>query len=172
MTRIAPDDFYLIEYFTRADLDRHPVWHHFDVVSDREHVLQWKVGAERLDAEVEKFRYCGTEPLYPVLALDPLPDFAGLTIRVTYVIPLATGERRLDGYLIDPHVFGILVDERQYIINENLPDAAARQAAALADAVGTDAGALFPLRYESEWVRADGSRVEGQIERFWSRVGE
>jgi hypothetical protein len=172
MTRIAPDDFYLIEYFTRGDLDRHPVWRHFDEVRDREQVLQWKVAEDRLDAEVEKFRYCGTEPLYPVLALDPLPAFAGLTIRVSFLIPHADGERRLDGYLIDPHVFGIFVDERQFILNENLPDAAARQAAALADAVGADAGELFPLRYESEWVRADGRRVEGEIERFWSRVGE
>jgi hypothetical protein len=164
MDRLGPRDFHLIEYFTRSDLDRHPVWRHFDEVHDRAQVLEWGVAAERIDAEVEKFRFCGTEPLYPVLELDPLPSIDDLTIRVAYV--LSSG-KQLDGYAIDPSVYGVFEGDRQFIFNRNLASAAARQADGLAAALGTDTKALFPLHYESEWVRADGSRVEGAVECFW-----
>ena len=168
MNRIAPEDFHLIEYFTRGDLERHPVWRHFDEGRDRAQVIEWGVPAERVDEEVEKFRYCGTEPLYPVLALDPLPSIDDLTIRVTYVADTSDGVERLDGYVIDPSAYGIYLGERQFILNENLPDAAGRQASALAAALATDLEALFPLPYESPWTLANARRVEGQVACFWS----
>jgi hypothetical protein len=161
---LDPKTFRFIEMFTRVDLEEHPVWRHYDESRDRSLILGWGVDANQLGREVAKFQFCGPHPLYPVLQLDPLPDGPGMNIRAQFV---GSNDCRLDGYLIDPHAFGVFVSDQEFCFNRNLPSAARRQVMQLAAALGVTGEELFPLSYSADLVRADGSRVEGKIERHW-----
>jgi hypothetical protein len=156
--------FRFVEMFTRSDLEVHPVWRHYDESRDRSLILAWGVGGERLDREVAKFKFCGPHPLYPVLQLDPLPDGSDMNIRVQLV---TSNDCRLDGYVIDPHAVGVFAADREFCFNRNLPGAAGRQAAKLAAALGATVEELFPLSYRADFVRADGSAIEGKLGRYW-----
>lgn len=157
--------FRFIEMFTRDDLAQHPVWHHFDEGRDRARILAWGVAPEQLAREVARFQTCGPEPLYPVLALDALPEVPNLNIAV--VLETAGGAR-LEGYLVEPHAFGVYVGDLEIVFNQQLPARGGRQAQTVADAMGIDVRRLFPLRYRAPGVRRlDGRPVEGEIPRYW-----
>jgi hypothetical protein len=158
------NSFHLIEYFSREDLDRHPVWRQYEESCDRERILAWGVEPETLDREVAKFRFCGSDPLYPVLDVDPLPAGGGLSIRVSYE---TRGGAALQGYVIEPHAFGLYSGDRELCLNRNLPAAARRCSEQLVQALGAPLSEIFPITYSSDFKRADGTRVQGELAVFW-----
>lgn len=156
--------FHMIEQLTRADVERHPVWSHYEESCDRSRVLSWGVSAAALDAEMERFQYCGTRTLYPVLEYDPLPDIDHLIVAAEFVTAAGT---TLLGYLIAPDVFGVFVGEREFCFNRSLVGAAAITARKLSEALGEPPEALFPLRYSSGLRSGDGRAIEGEIQQYW-----
>jgi len=156
--------FQMIEHLTRADVERHPVWSHYDDSEDRSRILGWGVSAATLDAEIERFQYCGTRSLYPVLELGALPDLDHLIVAADFVTASGT---TLLGYRIPPHVFGVFVGEREFCFNRTLVGAAAIAARKLSEALGQAPEALFPLRYSIRVRSRDEQAAAGDIQRYW-----
>jgi len=161
---IDSGSFEMVEKLTRGDIERHPAWSHYDESEDRSRILSWGVTAAALDAEVERFQYCGTQTLYPVLELDPLPDIEHLIIAADFVT--ASG-MSLPGYLLAPDVFGVFAGEREFCFNRKLVSAAAIAARKLSEALGEAPEDLFPLRYTSRARTHDGRALEGEFQRYW-----
>lgn len=161
---IASDSFEMIETISRAALEKHPVWTHYDEDEDRETILAWGVSGADLDREIARYEFCGPHPLYPVLKLDPLPAKPHLLLAVTFEGADGT---RLPGYVFAPHAFGIFVGDEEFCFNRNLAGFSARAAGRLGAALGLDSDRLFPLRYTSELRAADGSEIADEIAPFW-----
>jgi hypothetical protein len=154
----------MIETISREALEKHPAWAPYDEEVDRETILAWGVSGEALARELARYEFCGPQPLYPVLRLDPLPAQPHLVIAVSFD---AAGGEQLRGYVFAPHAFGVYVGADEFGFNRNLAGLSARAAARLAAALGTDPERLFPLRYASELRAADGSAIAGEISAFW-----
>jgi hypothetical protein len=161
---ITPDSFKMIESVSRAALEKHPVWAHFESPQDRQIILDWGVASETVDGEIKRYEYCGPPPLYPVLELDPLPSLPHLVVGVTFESSLET---RCSGYLLEPHAYGVFVGDEEFCLNRNLPQPAKEVAERLADALGTSAELLFPLHYASKIRNQQGIAIQGAIEAFW-----
>jgi hypothetical protein len=160
----AADTFEMIETLTRGALEAHPVWTHFEKADDRDTILGWGVPVSLLDEEIARYEYCGPQPLYPVLQLDPLPQREHLIVAA--IFDAACGVE-LPGYVLEPHAFGLFVGDREFCFNRNLAGISARAAAALASELAEEAERLFPLRYATGFRTHDGRAIEGEIERFW-----
>jgi len=161
---LTPATFEMIETVSREALERHPVWTPYDPATDREAVLAAGVAAETLDREFGRYEFCGLQPLRPVFGLDPLPGLRHLIVAARFTD--ARGET-LQGYLLEPHSFGVFADGRDFCFNRTLPGLAARVARSLADALGSEPEAVFPLEFRSGLRREDGSQIAGRIAAFW-----
>jgi len=161
---IAADTFEMIETLTREALEAHPVWTHYEEPDDRDAILSWGVPVKALDDEIARYEFCGPQPLYPVLQLDPLPRKEHLIVAA--VFEAACGIT-LPGYLLEPHAFGLFVGDREFCFNRNLVGVSARAAAKLGSALAEGPERLFRLRYATGLRRHDGGAIEGEIERFW-----
>jgi hypothetical protein len=161
---ITADTFEMIETITREALQRHPVWTHYDESTDRETILGWGVRAKTVDDEIARYEFCGPQPLFPVLQADPLPRRPHLIVSVAFDTASGAG---LPGYLLDPHAFGLFVDDREFCFNRTLGGLSARAAASLGSALGEDPERLFPLRYAAELRTDEGRAIRGEIERYW-----
>jgi len=157
-----PDDFELIETLDRKALELHPVWKTYRA-GDRPWILSWGVAPARLDTELARFGYCGPEPLFPVLAFDPLPECAELAVAAE--LRLAAGTV-LPGYLLGPLAFGVFTDV-EYTFNRGLPRPALRNAERLAAQLGLSHDAIFPIRYRCAVGGPDGHPIRGEIARPW-----
>lgn len=157
-----PEDFELIETLDRKAFERHPVWKTYRS-GDRSWILSWGVEPAWLDAELERFGYCGPEPLFPVLEYDPLPERGEVAVGVE--LELASGAV-VPGYLLEPLAFGVFADV-EYTFNRGLPRFALRNAERLAATLGISRDEVFPVRYRSAVRRSDGSPLEGEIGELW-----
>jgi len=160
----AAEKFEMRDVVDREALEEHPVWAPFKGDEDREMILGWGVATERLDREVDRFEYCGTDPMFPVLQCDPLPRIGGMVLAVTF--ETASG-KKVGGYLIGTSAFGIFAEDREFTFNRNLHEAGAFAARRLGEALGLGARELFPLRYFTGLRKSDGREVEGTFESFW-----
>ena len=156
--------FAMVDTLTRQDAERHPVWSHYDEPDHRSLILGWGVSPATLDAEIERFEYCGTRPLYPVLELDPLPRLEHLIIVARFV---AASGSSLMGYLLEPHAFGLFVGDREFCFNRHLVSAARIAERKLSLALGEPAEGLFPMVYSTGLRAHDGRLVEGRLQRYW-----
>ena len=161
---IAADTFEIIETLTRDALETHPVWTHYEKPSDRDAILSWGVSVKALDDEIARYEFCGPQPLYPVLQLDPLPRKEHLIVAAVFEAACGIA---LPGYVLEPHAFGLFVGDREFCFNRNLVGLSARTAGELESALAEEIERLFPLRYASGLRRHDGGAIEGEIERFW-----
>jgi len=161
---ITPDSFEMIEIASRAALEQHPVWAHFESPKDRQIILDWGVAPERVDSEITRYEGCGSPPLYPVFELDPLPSRRHLVVGATFESGLGI---RCGGYVLEPHAYGIFVGDDEFCLNHNLAQSSKQTAERLATALGTCAELLFPLRYESGIRNHRGITIEGTLEAFW-----
>jgi hypothetical protein len=127
-------------------------------------LIGWGIAGEVVDREAARYEYCGHQPLYPVLALDPLPPQSHLIVQMTF---LAASGGSLQGYLLAPHAFGIFANGREFCFNRNLPTLAARIAAELEKALATVSPPIFPLRYTSDLRNDAGDPIAGEIPSFW-----
>ena len=162
---LAAEKFEMRDVVGPDALAEHPVWAPFKGDEDREMILSWGVTAERLDEEIDRFAYCGTDPVFPILALDPLPEIGGMVLVVTFE---AKSGGKLCGYLMETGAFGLFVEQREFSFNPSLPAAGGRVAGRLGEALSAEWRDLFPLRYRTGYRRADGREIEGSLEPFWS----
>jgi len=160
----ATGKFEMRDVVGRAALEEHPVWAPFKGDEDREMILGWGVTAERLDKEIGRFEFCGTDPMFPVLELESLPKIGGMVVAVTFEVKAG---RKLFGYLIGASVFGVFAGQREFSFNRSLPEAGAFSARRLGEALQMDSRDLFPVRYRSGFRDADGREIEGTFEPFW-----
>jgi len=161
---ITADSFEMIELITREALERHPVWAHYERSDDHNRILGWGVRGETLDGEIARYEFCGPQPLYPVLQLDPLPRMPHLVVSVSFHTSCGIS---LPGYLLEPHAFGVFIGDHEICFNRNLRSLAARTAAGLGAALDRDPECLFPLRYAAALRTDDGREISGEIDRFW-----
>jgi hypothetical protein len=161
---LGPDQFEMVETVGRDALRRHPVWSRFDDLRDRPRILAWGVAPELLEREARRFGACGALPLYPVLELEPLPPARDLLVAARF--RCADG-RELEGFLLEPHAFGVFVGEREFPFNRGLAGPASRTAAALARALSAPLARVFPLAYTTGLRRAGGETLSGRIEVYW-----
>jgi hypothetical protein len=157
---MRPEEFEMRETLDREALERHPIWTPFRK-GDRPWILGWGVPAERLDAELERYSYCGLEPLFPVLESERVPDRPDVLVAAS--VELAAG-RRLPGYRLSPWVVGIFAAGREWVFNRGLPAQARRTALDLARALGTAPEAILPLRFRTIVPGPDGLPVEGAFD--------
>ena len=160
----AAEKFEMRDVVGREALEAHPAWAPFRGGEDREMILGWGVTAERLDEEIDRFAYCGTEPLFPILQLDPLPEIGGMVLAATFE---AKNGRTLSGYLIGGGAFGLFTEQREFSFNTSLPEAGGFVARRLGDALSMDWRDLFPFRYQTGFCGVDGREIEGAFESFW-----
>jgi hypothetical protein len=158
------DTFEMIETITREALARHPVWAHFEQEEDRDVILGWGVRETTVDDEIARYEFCGPQPLFPVLQLDPLPPRPHLIVSVTFESACGAS---LPGYLLEPHAFGVFAGDREFCFNRNLASIAARAADGLASDLGRDPERLFPLAYASDLRTHTGCAIRGEIAAFW-----
>ena len=161
---IEPESFEMIESVSHEALEKHPVWAHFEDPADRTTIAGWGVDPGRLEEEIARYDHCGTQPLYPVLQVDPLPPIRHLIVAATFD---SNTDICCAGYLLAPHAFGIFVGDREYCLNRNLAALSARIAASLAEALDARVDDLFPFRYESRLTAHDGNVLRGTLDRFW-----
>jgi len=117
----------------------------------------------RLDAELERFPYCGPDPLFPVLECEPLPE--GNEIVVAAEIRLASGAV-LPGYLLEPLAFGVFAG-CEYTFNRGLPRHALQTAERLGAEIGVSRDEVFPLSYRCAVRGSDGRPLVGEITAPW-----
>ncbi len=160
----ATEKFEMRDVVGREALEEHPVWAPFKGDEDREMILGWGVTAERLDSEIDRFEYCGTDPMFPVLEFESLPKIGGMVIAATFEV--GSG-RKLCGYLIGTNAFGVFAEQREFSFNRNLPEAGAFSARRLGEALEMESRDLFPIRYRTGFRSADGREIEGTLEPFW-----
>ena len=158
------EKFEMRDVVGREALEEHPVWVPFKGDDDREMILAWGITTERLDAEIDRFEYCGTDPMFPVLEFESLPKIGGMVVAATFE---AKSGRKLKGYLIGTSAFGIFTDEREFSFNRSLPEAGAYSARRLGMALEMESEDLFPLRYRTAFKDADGGEIEGTFAAFW-----
>ena len=158
---IGPAEFRMIELLTRADLEAHPLWADFHDERDRARILSWGVATERLDAEIERYDYCGHAPLYPVLDLVSAAEVASLTVGLRISLPDGSV---LPGYRLGENAFGVYVGDEEYCLNPSLPGRARAELERLAAALSREPSALVSLRYESVSELGDQARIEGVLE--------
>jgi hypothetical protein len=163
-TMIDSASFAMVDTLTRRDAERHPVWSHYDETAHRDLILSWGVSPTQLDAEIERFEYCGTQPLYPVLVLDPLPRLEHPIMVARFV---AASGSKLMGYLLEPHAFGLFVGDREFCFNRRLVSAAIIAERKLSLALGEPADGLFPMDYSTGLRAHDGRVLDGRIQRYW-----
>jgi len=163
-TLLTTDTFEMIETLSRAALERHPVWTHYDKPEDRDVILGWGVPRQALDEEIARYEFCGPQPLYPVLEFDPLPPKDHLIVGATFALANGT---TLTGYLLEPHAFGLFVENQEFCFNRSLASLSDRTAGRLAAALGERPDELFPMRYTTGVRASDGRTIEGEIDRFW-----
>ena len=161
---ITADTFEMVDGVTREWFERHPIWCPYDEVEDRRTILDWGVTETRLAEQIGRLAFCGTRPLFPVLALDRLPETRPLLIAAGFVT--ASG-RSLPGYVHWPHAFGLFAGDREFCFNYHLAGASERAGKMLAAELDEPPGELFPLLYESDVRDAGGRPLAGEIERFW-----
>lgn len=161
---ITPETFEMVETISLEALERHPVWASFEAAIDRGLLLAWGIPEEILNREFARYEFCGHQPLYPVLQLDPLPQQPHLIVQMTF--ETASG-RSLQGYLLAPYAFGIFVNGREFCFNRNLSTLSGRVATELERALGTAQQPIFPLQYASELRTDAGDPISGEISRFW-----
>jgi hypothetical protein len=159
---MKPEEFELIERVGPEALARHPVWKTWRS-SDRPRVLAWGVDPAALDAALERFGYCGPEPLFPVLECDPLPDDAELVVAAR--MRLASGHE-LPGYRMAPLAFGVFTPH-EYAFNRGLPRFALQMAERLGAELGIARDEVFPMRWRAPVRAPDGSPLEGEIPAPW-----
>ena len=63
----AAEKFEMRDVVDREALELHPLWAPFRGDEDREMILAWGVTVERLDQEIDRFEYCGTDPLWRLI---------------------------------------------------------------------------------------------------------
>ncbi len=160
----ATEKFRMRDVVDREALEKHPVWAPFKGDEDREMILGWGVTAEGLDEEIDRFQYCGTDPMFPVLEFDLLPKIGGMVIAATFEVK---NDRKLFGYLVGMSAFGIFSEEREFSFNRSLPEAGASSARRLAEALEMERRDLFPIRYRTGFRTADGRENKGIFEPFW-----
>ena len=158
------ETFEMIETITREALERHPVWAHFEQAEDRDVILGWGVHEQTVDDQIARYEFCGPQPLFPVLELDPLPLRPHLILCVTF--ESARGAT-MPGYLLEPHAFGVFAGDREFCFNRIMAPIAARAAAGLAAAVDCEPEQLFPLAYTSDLRTHAGHAIRGEIAAFW-----
>jgi hypothetical protein len=151
----------MIELLTREDLEAHPVWADFHEEPDRARILSWGVAAERLDAEIEHYDYCGRAPLYPVLDLAAALDVACPSIGLRIQLPDGTS---LPGYRVGDASFGVYLGDDEFCLNPSLPGRARSELERLAAALGLDSAAVARLTYESVAELGASGRLTGVIE--------
>jgi len=157
-----PADFELIETLDRKALELHPVWKTYRA-GDRPWILSWGVEPAWLDAELERFGYCGPEPLFPVIDCDPLPDRGELAVAAE--VRLSSGAV-LPGYRLAPLAFGVFADH-EYTFNQGLPRFALRNAEHLAAALGISRDEVFPITFRCAVRGPDGRPLVGEIAAPW-----
>lgn len=160
---MKPREFELIETVDREALARHPVWKTYRP-GDRAWILGWGVEPGRLAAELERFGYCGPEPLFPVLECDPWPG--GLSEVVVAARMRLSAGLELPGYRIEPLAFGVF-HEHEYAFNRGLPSHALRTAERLGAALGIPRAEVFPMTYRCAVRGPDGQPLTGEIAAPW-----
>ncbi len=158
---IGPAGFRMIELLTRVDLEAHPVWADFNDERDRARILSWGVTTERLDAEIERYDYCGRAPLYPVLDLASTAEVASPSVGLRVSVPDGS---ILAGYRLGENSFGVYVGDEEYCLNLSLPSRARAELERLAATLGRETAALASLRYESVSELGNRGRIEGVLE--------
>jgi hypothetical protein len=160
---MKPEEFELVERVGPEALARHPVWKTWRV-GDRPRVLAWGVDPAALDAALQRFGYCGPEPLFPVLACERLPDRSELFVAARF--ELASGHV-LPGYLLPPLAFGLFASEHEVAFNRSLPGFARRMADKLAAELGISPDGIFPIRWRSSVRGPEGEPLAGEIAAPW-----
>ncbi len=138
------EEFEMRERLAAEDLAWHPVWAPFRA-GDRARVLGWGVAPERLDAELERYAYCGPDPLFPVLESEAMPGRADLVVAGS--LQFSGGAVLSSAYRIAPHVVGLFVKGREWVFNRFLPERAERAGRELAAALGLPTDAIFPMHF-------------------------
>jgi len=157
---IRPSEFRMIELLTREDLEAHPVWADFHEAADRARVLSWGVESSRLDAELERYHYCGRAPLYPVLDLSVAFEVASPSVGMRITVP---GVEPLLGYRVGDAALCVYLGDDEYCLNPSLPARARAELERLAGALGCEPGALVRLHYESVAELGATGRLTGVV---------
>ena len=150
--------FEMAEVVGESELEAHPVWAPFERPEDAELIESWGVASDRIEGERTRLERCGTQPMFPVLQTNPLPSLGGLVLAARSV---CSGGTELSGYVIGKDTFGLFVHGKECCFNRLLPEAAAREIARACDALGLTPADVFPLRYETGLVDADGRELAG-----------
>ena len=157
--------FELIERVTPEALGRHPAWTHFEPDLDHDRLIGWGVTVKQIEEQEAAFVACGLIPLYPVLDPASLEDRNDVALAAHF--ESAAGPC-VSGYLLEPHAFGLFVDGHEFSFNRNLREFSGREAVRLADAIGVDAKALFPMTWRlDERLRKLPGEHEGVLAAYW-----
>ncbi len=152
----------MCEVVERAHLERHPAWGPYGDPGDRELILGSGVAADVLDAALSRFDDCGPALLFP-LPLDDgrLPDKTSMMVAARFTTAAGAD---LHGWVMEPHAFGLYAADRELAFNRTLVRGAAEKLEELSRLLAIEAAQVFPLRFETDLRRVDGSALCGTIE--------
>lgn len=159
-------EFELIERISPEALASHPAWTHFEVEVDRARVLASGIPAPALDDQIRRFEHCGLVPLCPVIELGELARIPDVMLAARFTSPRGPV---FDGYLLDPHAFGLFHEGEEYSFNRSLPGFSAREARRLAATLGCQVEDLFPLvwKLDPRATKDVELTAEGSVASFW-----
>jgi len=157
--------FELIERISQEALAAHPAWTHFEPEVDRDRLLGWGVSQQAIEEHEGPFVACGLIPLYPVLETSDLKSRSDVMIAARFT---PSGGPPLDGYLLEPHAFGVFHGGHEYSFNRNLPGFSGREAVRLARVLDLRADELFPMTWalDGRLANLPGAQA-GSIAAFW-----
>ncbi|MEE3332131.1 MAG: hypothetical protein VX246_14795 [Myxococcota bacterium] len=147
---IRATEFRMVELMTSADFAEHSVWADFHEERDRTRILSWGVTGDRLDAEIERYDYCGRSPLYPVLDVASTDELANPSVALVFTTRSAL---ELPGYRLGQLAFGVYAGDREFCLNPSLPGRARVELAKLAKEIDKPLSDVETLCYAvpPEW---------------------
>ena len=143
------------------DFDAYPVWSEYYDYEELDDIEKWGLNRDdvmRLFAENSR----GNEHcVYTMLESNPFPERMRLFIRAT--ITTVAG-RKLKGYIMNENAFcmGIFLNGDEFVFSSHpmLASENAEREQLLRRALGVDE-LIFPLNYETDFERRDGTRIAG-----------
>ena len=160
----SPEIFTLVpmSQLSKRHFDLHPIWSEFYDYEEREEIVSWGVDQKWLEEELENVHSGNDHCAYPVLRPYPLPERMRLYIRARFIT--ASG-MNLEGYVMNEDAFVVTLfvgkDEHNLSRHPILADLNAASLRSLQEAIGRSGDAIFPLKYETDFLGTNDALMSG-----------
>lgn len=147
---------------SERDFDDFPVWsEHYDY-EEIEDIERWGLDRDTVLQLFERNSPGNEHCVYTLLESNPFPERMRIFIRAK--LKTASGVH-LKGYVMNENAFclGVFYNDQEFIFSRHplLENENKNHEAELANSLGGNAGDIFPVTYETEFMAKSGKQIVG-----------